>query len=358
MNGKAIRVLALEGTPEMIGVAHGAACAAEIQAYGADRLRRCSEESALDRDALLALAQACLPAHRAYAPDLYEEMCALAGAVGVSPAEAMVTGGYTDFIDTVRAHARQAPLEHNCTAAVVPDGRAGGRGFLAQTWDMHASATPHVILTHLRPLGQPAATVFTTTGCLGQIGMNDAGLAIGINNLSADNGRIGVTWPFVVRKALQQRDAAAALEVILDAELAGGHNFLVLDRAGAGFSVEAMPGVHHVQRLDEAPLVHTNHCLDDATHAVESAAPEALVASSRQRLEHARALLAEGEVGLAELVSLTRDERAICRHVGAAGDFETCGAVVMRPRAAELWACWGVPSENVFESFRVGSDEC
>ncbi len=55
---------------------------------------------------------------------------------------------------------------------IVPDELAGGAGFLAQTWDMHDSATEHVTLIRVAPDSGPAALVFTTVGCLGQIGMN------------------------------------------------------------------------------------------------------------------------------------------------------------------------------------------
>jgi isopenicillin-N N-acyltransferase like protein len=80
-------------------------------------------------------------------------------------------------------------VDDTCTAVIIPDGRAAGAGFLAQTWDMHASATPHVVMLDTVPDPGPAALVFSTVGCLGQIGMNEAGIAIGINNLTAADGR-------------------------------------------------------------------------------------------------------------------------------------------------------------------------
>ena len=183
-------------------------------------------------------------------------------------------GGFTDFVDTVRATAGstlvRAATEDDCTAVLVPDGRAGGAGFLAQTWDMHASATDHVLLLRVRPDGAPAARVFTTTGCLGQIGMNSEGLCVGINNLAGADGRPGVTWPSVVRAMLKCSTAAEALEVLLAADLAGAHNYLILDRHGTGFSVEAMPSVRPVVGLGNEPLVHTNHTLDAAAGAVQA----------------------------------------------------------------------------------------
>jgi isopenicillin-N N-acyltransferase-like protein len=353
VSGLPIRVLAASGTPAEMGALHGAGYAAEIVEYTGDRVERSADGTTMSRGRILALAERLLPAHRDYDQALFEEMEALAEAAGITPAEALIVGGYTDFIDTVRAHAGGAPVEDACTAAIVPDHLADGAGFLAQTWDMHASATPHVLLLRLRPESGPAALVYSTVGCLGQIGMNEAGVAIGINNLTAADGRVGVTWPFVVRKALTQTSVEAALRCVLDARLAGGHNFLLLGADGLGYSVEAMPTVTHITELGAAALVHTNHCVVAATQSVEGPRPAALQASSIDRLKHAAELLDVDRVNVGDLMALTRDERSICRHPEPPFDYESCGAAIMRPRTGDLWACWGVPSENEFEHHRV-----
>lgn len=334
---------------------HGSAHAEEIREYAADRVRLSGVGTDLGREELLALAEECLPAHADYAPDLYEEMLALAAAAGMSPAEAMIVGGYTDFIDTVRAYTGAGPVEDNCTAVIVPDPAASaGGGFLAQTWDMHASATAHIVMLSIQPEHGPAALVFSTVGCLGQIGMNAAGIAVGINNLSAADGRVGVTWPFVVRRALQQTDLDAAVDAIVGADLAGAHNFLVFDSTGRGVNIEAMPSTSEISEVGSDPHFHTNHCLVAGAARYEAPRPPELVESSRRRLADAAALLAGGDISEQDLMAMTRDENWICRHPKPPFDYETCGAAIMRPATAELWACWGVPSENEYERFVVG----
>jgi hypothetical protein len=52
-------------------------------------------------------------------------------------------------------------------------------------------------------------------------------------------------------------------------------------------------------------------------------------------------------------MAMTRDERSICRHPTPPWDYASCGAAVMRPGTGELWACWGIPSENDYEHFQV-----
>jgi isopenicillin-N N-acyltransferase-like protein len=335
-----------------MGAAHGAAYGAEIRSYAADRTDLARAGTDLTQGEVGILAESRLDAHHAYDADLYDEMLAMADAAEITPAEAVIVGGYTDFIDTVRSLAGGTAMEDTCTGVITPDDASDGAGFLAQTWDMHASATPHVFMLDLAPSSGPRSMIFTTHGTLGQIGMNEAGIAIGINNLSMDDGRIGVTWPFVVRKALRQTSFADAMMCIREAPLAGGHNFLVLDRFGEGASVEATSSAMAVDPLSDAPLIHTNHCLFPETARFEAARPATLQSSSDDRLTDATSLLADVSVHTSEsLIALLRDERTICRRPIPPFDYESSGAVVMRPATGDMWACWGNPADNDFERF-------
>lgn len=353
MRDRPIRLLTTRGTAEEVGRAHGSSFAAEIREYADDRIALSAYGTDWDSEQILDLAERMLPAHERYDSSLYAEMLAMATAAGLSPAEGVIVGGYTDFIDTVRAVAGGQAMEDACTAVLVPDSRAEGGGMLGQTWDMHASATPHIIMLDTTVGDGPRSLVFTTVGTLGQIGLNEAGIAIGINNLTADDGRIGVTWPFVVRKVLQQHSFDTAVEAVLAAPLAGGHNFLVLSADGRGVSIEAMPTTNAVTRLADAPLAHTNHCLHPGTRAVEGARPPELQRSSVDRLAHVPALLGDDPIRVEHLMRLTRDEASICRHPEPPFDYESCGAAIMRPATGDFWACWGVPSENEYEHFTL-----
>ncbi|MXV98236.1 MAG: hypothetical protein F4126_06095 [Acidimicrobiaceae bacterium] len=363
MRRPSIRRLDLAGSPEAMGDAHGQAHAAEIRQYAHDRVELVAEGlwsgGPLERGAVLELAGACLPAHEAFSPRLHAEMLAMAGAAGITPAEAVVVGGFTDFVDTVRAvTAGPHPVsvtEDDCTAFIVPDQRTEGAGMIGQTWDMHDTATDHVVLARLRPDAGPDALVFTTVGCLGQIGMNSAGVCVGINNLTGNDGRFGVTWPSVVREMLAQDTAAGALGVLLRADLAGAHSYLILDAEGRGYCVEAMPSARPVQPLETEPLVHTNHVTEPVALPFEGERDGQLMANSRHRLELAVAMLSDGSrpVDPERLMEVTREPTAICRWPDAKYRVESSGAVIMRPRTGDLWACWGQPAENDYEHFSL-----
>ncbi len=352
-----IRILDLSGSPEEMGRIHGAAFPDEIRHYTNERLELVESGlwtgGPISRSDILDLADSMLPAHEHHSPSLFAEMVSMASAAGISSAEAVVVGGFTDFVDTVRAEMGgrhpETVMEDDCTSVIVPDARADGAGFLAQTWDMHDTATDHVLLLRTRPDDAPAALVFTTTGALGQIGMSETGVCVGINNLAAADGSPGVTWTQVVRHALEQPTATAARDVVLDADLAGGHNFLVFDAEGEGFNIEAMPTARPVTTLGEGAIVHTNHTLTPATNAVAAPRAPELQDSSVRRFATAEAWLDRTGIDADSLMALTREPEAVCQQAVEPYFVESAGATVMRPRTREFWAVWGLPNMNEFE---------
>jgi len=342
-----IRITRLQGSPEERGRLHGEVHREGIRRYTEERVKLAANGSWAGRPAtvadVLALAEEMIPAHRAYAPDLTIEMEAMARAAGISAAEAIIVGGFTDFVDAVRAlGATNHAEEDDCTAILTRD-------YLCQTWDMHDTATQHVVMHDVRD--EPSALVFTTEGCLAQIGMNAHGIAIGINNLAAKDGRVGVTWPLVVRKVLQCKTIEAALSCIVDAPLAGAHNYLLLDAKGNGYNVEAMPTHSAITPLGAAPLVHTNHCIDAEATARQAERAPSLLESSHERL-HRAVCVAPASFDLEALLRLTRDP-VICRRSEPPYHIESSGAVIMRPGTLDLWAVWGIPADHAFEQFRV-----
>lgn len=357
-----IRVLELTGSPYQRGFQHGTTYRDEIRRYAEERVHLVcsgvwSGGTVLTRDQVLDLAEACVPDHEAYASDLVDELRGMSDATGLSLGELIIVSGFTDFIDAVYAAYRPVaemsrPID-DCTAFIVPDERADGQGFFGQTWDMHDTATEFVILLRILSNVGPRSLVFTTTGCVGQIGMNSAGICVGINNIMGADGQVGVTWPFVVRKILQQDNIEDALACITEAKLAGAHNYLLFDGEGNGYNVEAMSTHCHVTRLDETAIVHTNHCLVPETGALSQARPAEAQASSEARLARGQELLDAEQITINDLMALTKDEEAICVTSKPPFHVESCGAAIMRPKSGDFWAVWGLPRDNEYEHFTI-----
>ena len=363
-----IPVLRLQGDPLAMGRAHGEAYADAIRAYAEERIELAGSAAwigrEIPRERVMALARACEARHRLYAPDLMREVDGMAAAVDLSAAELIVAGGFTDFTDVVAAlgagslepssELPNQPAAQNCTAFLVPGGRTStGGGLFGQTWDMHESSADHVLMLEGHPDDAPAFVAFTTVGCVGMVGMNEHGITVGINNLLGADGSIGVTWPFLVRKVLQQTSFEAALRCILDAPLAGAHNYLLMDGHGRGANVEASATYREVTELEDATLVHTNHCLHARSMESERPRDPDSQAHSEARRARGERLLAEGTLGVEELMAVTRDEEEICHRGGPPRHVATCGAVVADPATREFWAVKGLPSENDYVRFSL-----
>ncbi|MGH8928412.1 MAG: hypothetical protein ACRDWH_08680, partial [Acidimicrobiia bacterium] len=117
MKGRPIRELVVDGDAIHRGAVHGAAYHNEIRRYTNERVRLSANGSWAGRpatvDAALSLAEQMLPAHLAFDPELFEEMEAMATAGGINLAEAMIVGGFTDFVDVVRAGGATGLIEED-----------------------------------------------------------------------------------------------------------------------------------------------------------------------------------------------------------------------------------------------------
>ncbi len=352
-----IETLKIDGDAEAMGRIHGTAFRTEIQTLTEERMRLCYDRFWIGEGRAtvnpMALAKACWEHQQRYDDLVTAELEGIARAADVPACDLLVTGGFTDFVDALRGGSAsgQKPIDDpgQCTAVLVAAKvAADGRPLLAQTWDMHPSATPYIRVLDLRSTDQPAAVVFTVTGCPAMIGVNEHGLAIGINNMVTSDGRPGVMWTSVVRRMLRARNADEALALLNAAPVAGAHHYLLLDAESTGYSVERSPTRIAVWSL-ESTLAHTNHCLNSELINIEPPRGAVPAYSTRNRLRTAADWL-EGHPADCSRSGLWRllnhfDERdplgSICHGPQPGYDVETGGAVVISPRDRAMDATWG-----------------
>ena len=346
-----------------MGYQHGVAYRDDIRHLAQDRVRLCRDPNwsgvEMTRSEIIVLANKCLDAHKVYSPDGIAELQGMSDATGVDLPELLILNGFTDFVDLVHrvgSKTKPKPLAiDDCTAFIVPNSISHNKqGFLGQTWDMHDTATPYVILLDGKPKDAPNFLAFTIAGCVGMIGMNEVGLAVGINNLVGEDAEVGVTWTFVIREILKHDTVESALDCITKTTLAGAHNYLLLDRHGNGYNVEAMTSTHHITKLEDTPIAHTNHCLTPKTQAVERERPSESLQNSVQRLRVARNTLEKQAIYTDDLLTMMK-EVPICTTATPPTHIETCGAALMRPTTGDFWATWGKPNENEYEHFNLTS---
>jgi isopenicillin-N N-acyltransferase-like protein len=331
-------------SPREQGRAHGEAFRGEVSSLADIRLHLTCRMGGGTRVQVLELAERHLPVLERYDRALAEELAGIAEGANLSAAMVLVLNHYTDLRDHRFDQDAAGAVTDGCSVVWTrtPDGPLCG-----QTWDMHASSVPYVLMLR-QPAREerPAAWFLSLTGCLGMTGMNEHGVALCVNNLPATDARIGAAWPAIVRRALDQRSAAAARDELLAAPVGSGRHFLVADREQA-FGVE-VSGTHRavVFSGQGRSYVHTNHALDPELAGRTQIAPGATTYDRFRYLESMldRALPAAD----AELWQLLGSEegypRSVCSNLASPEDPHgpaTCGGVVMRPGQGVLDACSG-----------------
>lgn len=365
-------------SPREWGRIHGESFRGEIKALSAIRIFLCTKVGGFkSNDQVLAAATAHLPVLERYDAALHAELIGIAEGAGCAPEEIVVANHYTDLrdLDPDPAKWRPAPTHDDASAAQTEAGAVslGGDGcsvlfaetgtgpIVAQTWDMHATAIPYVMMLGIPETATtPKAWLLTVTGCLGMAGMNSARVAIAINNLYSTDATLGVVWPAVVRRALHERTATAAYDAIRSAPIGSGHHYFVADRGNA-YALEAS-GTRRklVYQRDSAKdhevagsYLHTNHCIDGDV-AARSKVPPA--STTYDRMKHLEALPRVESLDDAwrALGSEEGWPRSICTNMatpesphGAA----TCGAIAMNLRSGEIWAQQGFVHNVAPEKF-------
>jgi isopenicillin-N N-acyltransferase like protein len=350
------------------GRIHGEMFRGEIRALADIRTYLCTRVGGFRAtEQVMAAARAHLPVLEAYHAGLYAELVGIAEGAATTPEAIVVCNHYTDLRDLDPDPARWRPAPTHDDPAAAAAAAAAGQGaqglggdgcsvlwehsasgrILAQTWDMHATAMPYVMVLRVPESADgPAATLLTVTGCLGMTGMNTARVAIAINNLFSTDATVGVVWPAMVRRALHQTSAKAARDVVMASPIGSGHHYFVGDRTHE-FAIETSGTRRRLVFAGGPSFCHTNHCLDDEI-AARSKVPDGSTTFERMQLLEAslaRAPVADLADAWERLGSDEGWPRGVCTNMatpesphGAA----TCGAIAMNVDTGELWAQQGL----------------
>jgi isopenicillin-N N-acyltransferase-like protein len=362
-----VRILELPAgkSPREWGHIHGESFRGEIKAFAAIRtyLSTTAGRGQFKTTAdVLAAAERHLPVLERWHRPLHEELLGIAEGAGLTAAQIVVANHYTDLRDL-------GPDASTWTAADAEGGcsvvfaRTPHGALLAQTWDMHATAIPYVMMLRIPESADgPGAWCLTLTGCLGLAGMNATHTAIAINNLNSTDARIGVVWPALVRRALHQRNAHEARDLVVTAPVGSGHHYFVADKKDA-FGIETSGRMRKMvfasyDRAAPKSYLHTNHCLD-AEVAAATRVPAG--STTHQRLAWLeRSVEAAAVVGMedvwARLGSQDGWPASVCTNMATPEDphgSATCGALAMNLDTGELWAQGGFVTNVAPEKFHV-----
>lgn len=294
-------------------------------------------------EAVLSIAERHLPILKNFDGALYDELVGIARGANLSPAQLVVVNHYTDLrdIDVNGLPNAESPGEDDCSVIFQ---KTAETTLLGQTWDMHGSATPYVMMLGVPESDAPACWSLTVVGCVGMTGFNSAGLGITINNLKSTDARVGVVWPALVRRALRERSAAAAKEVITSAPLGSGHHYFVADKS-EGFGIETSGVLRKIVFEGGDSFYHTNHCVDAEVGACSLVNAES---TTYERFDWLSQNLKSPVRDLGDMWTRLGSHdgypRSLCTHLAspvAPHKADTCGGLAMDLGEKKAWATHG-----------------
>ncbi len=257
-----MRHLILEGSPTKRGNIHGEEWSKEINEFAAIRKEILAGVfKKHEQDVLKNLVDKHLSVLKKD-EELWQEFSAIASASKMSLHDLMILNNHTDIRDFAELNSSDIAdlLECSCFASLL-----NKEILIGQTWDMHASARPYV--AHLTIKKEDSTQeIFTLTGCLALTGISTHGTGVFINNLRSKELSIGLAWPALVRKLLDQKSIEEAQLTIQDHMPSAGRSFMISSKSEVkAIEVTGQRSViaGTLSKNSSQTLLHTNHYLSE-----------------------------------------------------------------------------------------------
>jgi isopenicillin-N N-acyltransferase like protein len=262
------------------------------------------------------------------------------------------------------------PDWNECTAMCVQPSASADQTstWLAQNWDwMGGQRNALVILKGQTTLIQDSTTAIKYTtlseaGMLAKIGLNQAGLALGLNIIRSihDGEQTGIAVHWLLSYLLRCTDVHQVAEQIerlaQQVGFAASSNIMCADASGAVATFELSPkGVAQISPAPNGVVLHTNHFIDPKLANYQAQYARSL--STDARLERVGHLTTKPHFDLESLQTVLRDEHegvhAICRRpdmsLPAASRIESVAGVIINTNQKRFWVAPNIPSKVAFQ---------
>ena len=256
-----------------------------------------------------------------------------------------------------------------CTSLAVTGKRcADGHTRVAQNWDWIGYQRQNVLALRVhRDEPLPSYLTLTEAGIVAKIGVNEAGVGVGLNILRATNDRqqLGIPVHIFQRMALDCADVKSVVRLAQSLVFSASSNAILGDASGYVCSLEYSPSGAAPVHADDGVVAHTNHFCD-ATLS-QSQAPLTQMLTTEPRLECANHHINgwPDHIDNAHLQALLRDESgigvteaeakygAICRSpdpsLPVELQVESVLGVIIDCNARDMWVASDLPSKVEFE---------
>lgn len=335
-------------TPAARGRQHGEGLGKEIAALYDNyaRLALGLERGSDAEREMLKLAMRYWPGMEAYAPELCDEIQGIADGSGVPVEHIVLLNLYDEIGLAAEHHANTA----KCTGfAVAAAAMADGEAVVGQNLDLPLWYLPCVLFRIAPAEGETAKAMVSQPGIVGGPGMNTS-VAINWVTVIPRDSRFGFPGPLLIRRALQETDLDAAIEVVTSAERAMGSNLFFTDGKRA-FNFEGTAEKHVLTEV-ETTFGHANNYMAPSLEALDflEEADAVYNVSSCHRQQRVVELLqrdaAAGKITREQLFALLADHDghpiSICTHEEGTNAFETLVSMVLEPTKGAMWLTPGI----------------
>ncbi len=289
--------------------------------------------------------EGCLAAARKVFPRFVEEL------------RGMADGSGTSFSDLFFLNALEEAYDFNNIQACSAIGIAAPDGvWLGHNEDWYSSDTASVIAISARPIGRPAFLSITAAPFLAAVGMNEAGLAQGVNSVSSADYRVGVPRMFSARAVLEAESIKEACLMAQPPKRAGGYNHLLVHRDREIGCLETT-----ATEADYLPggniTYHTNHYVSARLQKLEKTSSEHSKNRYR-RLTELRGSLSANPDPYKALSSALSDHEyrpfSLCRHEYEQDSMDaTIFSVIFNVTNLKAWVAVGNPCDNIYREVKI-----
>ncbi|KAF2433985.1 AAT-domain-containing protein [Tothia fuscella] len=221
--------------------------------------------------------------------------------------------------------------------------------FLAQNWDWQVEQKENLIVLTIARFDKPSVKMITEAGIIGKIGLNDAGVGVCLNAITArglDVNRLPVHLG--LRLCLDSKSKDEAVAAIERVGIAAACTICVADISGAVALECSSKGIQKLDMDEKGRLYHSNHFLKEQQDVVDKVLPH----DTLERIKRIE-VLADGmsaeDVNIERIAELLKDGEnvptAICRAKGGKSNSATIFSIVSDLTKRRAQVILGRPTE-------------
>lgn len=367
MANETFPLLEIEGEPFDMGYRHGTELRSLIH-DSMDTFRRLlasdpwgvlpPPEGRPSFDSVVELAAQSIGYTEDYAPEIVEEMRGIAAGSGFTLEEIFAMNASADILITLGAGLTEGKKIGECSSyAVVTTDKTNGTTYVGWNADDSEWWLKSCVLLKGMPSGGLPFLTWTFAGFVGRPGLNPH-VAMAANGLFPSDCDVGVPYPVICRKILQQRSVDEAISVIASPERMSGMNYTLGDVNGNVAAVETTARQFDVIPGIDGRVVHTNHYLSEKLASLEKTGADGLFNSTTRLKRLEEILLSNTGQPLStddlEAVHCDHANRpdSLCHHrEESAGSVMTLTSLICDPESSRMLVAYGHPCEHEFVEY-------